>query len=202
MKRSSRGFSYTATPGNLDPTQQPTLAVNKAYVANYVSKITTDINNSMPTDINVDSDYKLILEHNGTEISGQKKQVVLPPFTYNNMYKTFDLKQVLSIQKLIIGGSSNYKTLISDKYSFKNYNLDLQSRSFGWGIDKNNNNYYIVFGANATILSDEGINTSHWDHAIRFPNNKSGTVALLSDITSVIENNLPFGTNADIDDMF
>lgn len=36
MKRSSRGFSYTATPTNLDPTQQPTLVVNKAYVANYV----------------------------------------------------------------------------------------------------------------------------------------------------------------------
>lgn len=175
------------------PTTDKEIA-NKEYVDSCVQ--------NMPTDINVDNDHKLILEHNGAEISGQKKQVVIPPFTYNKNNKKFDLSQVLSIQKLIIGGSSNYKTLISDRYSFKNYNLDLQSKSFGWGIDKNNNNYYIVFGANATILSDEGINTSHWDHAIRFPNNKSGTVALLSDITSAIENNLPFGTNADIDNMF
>lgn len=42
MKRSTRGFSYTATPVNLDPTQQPTLTVNKAYVGNYVDKAISD----------------------------------------------------------------------------------------------------------------------------------------------------------------
>ena len=47
MKRSSRGFSYTATPTNLDPTQQPTLTVNKAYVANYVFRITSDLEDSI-----------------------------------------------------------------------------------------------------------------------------------------------------------
>ncbi len=142
-------------------------------------------NSIVPTDINVDSNYNLILEHDGVEITGQKKQVVVPPFTYNKNDKKFDLSQVLSIQKLIIGGTSEYLSLICDRYSFKFYNLDLQSRSFGWGIDKNNSNYYIVFGANATILSDEGINTSHWDHEIRFPNNKSGTVALKGDFKTI-----------------
>ena len=183
------GHLYTKLPSIGDH------CANKEYVDSCVQ--------NMSTDINVDSNHKLILEHNGTEIPGQKKQVVVPPFTYNKNDKKFDLSQVLSIQKLIIGGTSEYLSLICDRYSFKFYNLDLQSRSFGWGIDKNsNNNYYIVFGANATILSDEGINTSHWDHAIRFPNNKSGTVALLNDITSALENNLPFGTNTDIDNMF
>lgn len=42
MKRSTRGFSYTATPVNLDPTQQPTLTVNKAYVGSYVDKAISD----------------------------------------------------------------------------------------------------------------------------------------------------------------
>lgn len=35
------------------------------------------LNNVMPTDINVDSNGNLILEHDGTEITGQKKQVAV-----------------------------------------------------------------------------------------------------------------------------
>ena len=56
MKRSSKGFSYTATPVNLDPTQQPTLTVNKAYVANYVSKITADLDSAWLYETHLDEE--------------------------------------------------------------------------------------------------------------------------------------------------
>lgn len=50
-----------------------------------------------------------------------------------------------------------------------------------------------------TYNLDGGID---YDYTIKLPYKKSGTVALLNDITSALENNLPFGTNTDIDNMF
>lgn len=56
------------------------------------------LNNVMPTDINVDSNGNLILEHDGTEITGQKKQVAVYTKSQINTLlnsaglKTFTLK--------------------------------------------------------------------------------------------------------------
>lgn len=65
MKRSSKGFSYTATPVNLDPTQQPTLTVNKAYVANYVSKITADLDSAWLYETHLNEEIWTQLQTNG-----------------------------------------------------------------------------------------------------------------------------------------
>lgn len=331
MKRSSKGFSYTATPVNLDPTQQPTLTVNKAYVANYVSKITTDLNNSitetlknytplstynesltniannttditnikkvipnqanennkladknfvnstinsnaaffignfatyadletwqnenpskatnndyayvnsdekhngeawryqyvkkdnevvgiwkaqfkindtpltaeqlaainsgvtketidnlsaeMPTDINTDKNYNLILEHDGTEITGQKKKVVLPPFSYSsNTFKLINLGLLISEDKTMTNyteidynGIRNYKG--SNWISIRNGYLGIGYGPYNYNMSVDNSTQTIRFHNNFSSTD------------IYLPN-KSGTVALTSDIDSKLD---------------
>ena len=67
-----------------DTTNKTNIAKNTQNIEN-LSAVT-------PTDINVDSNYNLILEHDGTEITGQKKLIKLP-FVYAQ--DKYDLKSVL-----------------------------------------------------------------------------------------------------------
>ena len=83
------------TSGEIDETEinklkeQITLMnTNIDNIENALASHTTEIDNNidtinalnkvMPTDINTDSNGTLILEHDGVEITGQKKQVVIP----------------------------------------------------------------------------------------------------------------------------
>lgn len=84
------GHLYTKLPSIGDH------CANKEYVDNCVQ--------NMPTDINVDSDHKLILEHNGTEISGQKKQVLIPPFIYQDVDGTFGSDETFRFKQGIYTG--------------------------------------------------------------------------------------------------
>lgn len=75
------------TSGELDETEidklkeQVTLITNQIQYINEKINIMqnniTEIEKVMPTDINVDSNGNLILEHDGIEITGQKKQVAV-----------------------------------------------------------------------------------------------------------------------------
>ena len=95
------------TSGELDETEisklkeQITLINNQiqhinekmGIIQNNITEINTKINNNaatitalnkvMPTDVNVDSNGNLILEHDGQEITGQKKQVLIPKWKLN-----------------------------------------------------------------------------------------------------------------------
>lgn len=61
--------------GNVDNTSD----LNKP-LSTAASEALDNLNKVMPTDINLDANNHLILEHDGTEITGQKKQVVIPRY--------------------------------------------------------------------------------------------------------------------------
>ena len=66
--------------GSLDSVNEQVDATKTQVETNKtnIAKNTQDIDNLssvMPTDINVDSDFNLVLEHDGTEITGQKKLI-------------------------------------------------------------------------------------------------------------------------------
>ena len=89
------GLQYQVNTNSSDIALTKTqVETNKTNIA----KNTQDIENLsavMPTDINVDSDYNYILEHDGTEITGQKKLIKTNWTNYN--YGNFDY--VYSITK-------------------------------------------------------------------------------------------------------
>lgn len=172
------GHLYTKLPSIGDH------CANKEYVDSCVQ--------NMPTDINVDKDHKLILEHNGAEISGQKKQVLIPPFIYQDVDGTFGSDETFRFkQGIYTGDIIDWATFIGrNKIQFH-----YQGAEFNLNMD---NTGPITISGNTYNL-DGGID---YDYTIKLPYKKSGTVALLNDITSALENNLPFGTNTDIDNMF
>lgn len=75
------------TSGELDETEIDKLKEQVTLITNQIQHINekigiiqnniTEIEKVMPTDINVDSNGNLILEHDGIEITGQKKQVAV-----------------------------------------------------------------------------------------------------------------------------
>lgn len=75
------------TSGELDETEIDKLKEQVTLITNQIQHINekigimqnniTEIEKVIPTDINVDSNGNLILEHDGTEITGQKKQVAV-----------------------------------------------------------------------------------------------------------------------------
>lgn len=68
-----------------------TNAVQNKVIKEYVDTADENLTKVMPTDINVDSNHNLILEHDGTEITGQKKKVVIPPWRYSKYPDTYRL---------------------------------------------------------------------------------------------------------------
>ena len=75
---------------------------NKANITKNTQDIATNTQNIenlsavTPTDINVDSNYNLILEHDGKEITGQKKKTNLV-FSYEKLYGEINKYSIVSI---------------------------------------------------------------------------------------------------------
>ena len=143
-------------------------------ISNATSTALENLTKVMPTDINVDSDGNLILEHDGTEITGQKKQVVLPPFSKESS-STFTLDDILKLNMLKISNFINFND---------NVILMLQYSTFKIRIPHTSGNI------------------TYTDYDFNLRDDTGGRVALTDDIDSAIENNLPYGTNADIDAIF
>lgn len=107
---------------------------NKANIAKNTQDIATNAQNIenlsavIPTDINVDSNYNLILEHDGTEITGQKKLVKSPK--YNNREYQYEY-----------GKSYNFVytgTRLNDSYNIKDYPYISFNAKNGYSIKMNN----------------------------------------------------------------
>lgn len=96
---------YTSA-GNL-VTNDPT-AVLHAANKRYVDNTSNNLKSTIPTDINVDSNHKLILEHDGVEIPNQNKKATLPPFNIeNSMVKLYDANN--KIQGFRVGSPTEHR---------------------------------------------------------------------------------------------
>lgn len=87
-----------------------------------------EIEKVIPTDINVDSNYKLILEHDGTEITGQKKQVVLPPFSKESS-STFTLDDILKLNMLKISNFINFNDNVILLWQYSTFKIRIPHTS-------------------------------------------------------------------------
>lgn len=90
-----------------------------------------EMNKVMPTDINVDSNNKLILEHDGVEITGQKK-LLSYRFTYNsntnmtNINSNFNILGFLQINNGFIKGKGGASIDLSEPYNIYLNSVDDQ----------------------------------------------------------------------------
>lgn len=166
-------------------------------ISNATSTALEDLNKVMPTDINVDSNHKLILEHDGTEITGQKKQVLIPPFIKDGLdyalpYDTITAFALKAGLRLIargdfrIGDGDNNQNLVFNKNRIQYYDETDANKSWGIGVDNKDYSFHIVHNANSDVGGDSYITSSDWDQDIVFPR-KSGTVALTEDVDDVIK---------------
>lgn len=82
------------------------------------------VDSVVPTDINVDSDYKLILERNGKEIEGQKKQIYYVPVTRQILSSShdstfvYDEAHIYQFPNIVIGshnGNNNISMVYNDR---------------------------------------------------------------------------------------
>lgn len=163
---------------------------NKANIAKNTQSI-ENLSAVMPTDINVDSNYNLIIEHDGTEITGQNKLIKLP-FVYTQ--DKYDLKSVLFSHhdnKPIIGNlrlwessrnNSNYESSISCSLcwttragnSVPAYTVTVKSGDITVHVGDKDYSFYEI------IYSPQNI-PNYGKAYIRVPT-RSGTFALLSDV--------------------
>lgn len=170
---------------------------NKKDIATNTQNI-ENLSAVMPTDINVDSNYNLILEHDGNEITGQKKLLKLFKYAENGDF-VYD-------NNIYIYNSSNakYKEF---KYIFDSYGHRTDNGGFGYfENEQNSSTYYSGFNiyiksssvsspysigflitkdvqTNTCIYSIKYVaqNDSNARRSITLPN-KSGTMALTSDL--------------------
>lgn len=152
--------------------------------------------NDVNARIGVNSDNKLIItDEKGNQTPGQTPSVLVPPFSGGN--GTYSLNGILNALRyeastivaetnIFIGNGNYVDNLVGDRFSFKFYNPDYATATFGWGIDTTDYSYHVVFNAKQDVGGDNGINPSHWTYDIVFPR-KSGTVALTSDIDSKLD---------------
>jgi hypothetical protein len=139
------------------------------------------VDSVVPTDINVDSNYNLILEHDGTEISGQKKQVAILPLTYIPSLKRFELINLelrinenetgTNYSKIDYSGISCYSTG-SHWSAIVNGYFKIGHGPYNYSIGVDNNTHTIRF-----------YNT-YTSETIYLPN-KPGTIALKEDFKTI-----------------
>lgn len=168
---------------------------NKANIA----KNTQDIENLsavMPTDINVDSDYNYILEHDGTEIIGQKKLIKTNWVNYH--YGNFDYVYSITKSKDLIekGAVSIHHEGFVNNTSQADTIIDIFGAS-DFGGQQNycggrlrfnplRNEFYVGISWNRLsaftyLLFSKGNQTN--TYYIQVPN-KSGTMALKEDLAT------------------
>ena len=110
-----------------------------------------NMNNVMPTDINVDTNKHLILEHNGVEITGQKKRII--PVIANSYDSASNTYEVNSIR---LTGSLTISDYI---YSYF-YDIELDDGSgiyFQSRALEETVNVYLDTTKNANILTDQNL---------------------------------------------
>ena len=156
-----------------------TNAVQNKVIKEYVDKADENLTKVMPTDINVDSEHKLILEHDGTEITGQKKQVVVPPWKYSKYPDTYSIPNAsLNIGEHINGWYFK-QTYI------QNANPDAPFASIGlvYVNPTGHNPHYEILSGSTDESHD--YNPDNWSYKLAIPH-KSGTLAVTSDVDTKV----------------
>lgn len=173
------------------------------------------VDSVVPTDINVDSNYKLILERDGKEIEGQKKQVCYVPVTrqflgpsYDSTF-VYDEAHIYQFPSIVIGshnGENNIsmhyddrpymkfsngsnQTVIQDNYIYLfNYgNAETTGDNTSWSIQATNDKCL-------TFTSSKGNNE---DINIKMPYGKNGTIALKEDLKTINNKSLLITDSSD-----
>ncbi len=137
------------------------------------------IDKVLPTDISVDSEHNLILEHDGTEITGQKKQVVVPPWTYSKYPDTYSIPNAsLNIGEHINGWYFNQTYM-------QNANPDAPFASIGlvYVNPAGNNPHYEILSGSTDESHD--YNPDNWSYKLAIPH-KSGTLAVTSEVDTKV----------------
>ena len=151
----------------------------------------------IPTDINVDSDYNLVLEHDGTEITGQKKNVKAH-WDFNNYYSTIFKETLSSIVVSKIDGKVRKGNITLGEGSYdsnlKRADANIKLTPTIDGDIPTNYHYglikYQYAGDFLTLINKSSSFSTSFiiplpsgnSISIRLPNNKSGTLALTSDL--------------------
>lgn len=170
---------------------------NKANIAKNTQSI-ENLSAVMPTDINVDSNYNLILEHDGTEITGQKKLVKFFKYAENgdfvydkNIYIYNSSSEKYKEFKYIFDSyghredNGGFHYFENEQYSdiyYSGFNIYIKSESInspyslGFLITKNVRKDTCIFSIKYTSQDDSNVGRT-----ITLPT-KSGTMALTSDL--------------------
>lgn len=176
---------------NFDTNTVHTFDITNADVEmkKYVDKADENLAKVMPTDINVDSNHNLILEHDGVEITGQKKQVVVPPVTYSVSPVAYDtIFSFDSNSTYILGNNLLVGDLDIDTTMQVQKGIYLQS-------SVTNPVLYIYNGSNIyttyrTGSSGEAYITTYnpimKEQKYTFAPNKSGIVAVMTDLDTKV----------------
>lgn len=112
-----------------------------------------NMNNVMPTDINVDSNKHLILEHNGVEITGQNKRIIpVIAKAYDKGSNTYELDSIRLTGNLTISEYlySNFYDIELDDSS----GIYFKSRAFDENVI-----VYLDTTTNSNILTDQNTKT-------------------------------------------
>ena len=122
--------------------------------------------NNMPTDINTDSNGYLILEHDGVEITGQKK-LLKYPFTYDSNTNTVEIGTNLDVNGNIeTNGLSIWKSGQYEK-AFLEYQYDVDNFRL---INYNTNaitNIPLTDGDEITLVSNRSLPV-YYVHYLKF----------------------------------
>lgn len=178
---------------------------NKANIAKNTQDIATNTQNIdnlsavMPTDINVDSEYNEILEHDGVEISGQKKLNKIfkntdGVFTYKDKIRFYtEFNENGNTFLYTLNKNNNYDLYYGGFKYFQYIWRNSAIASFGIYAKSNNTSYPFRI----TFQIESNLSTNKAEYLINFvdPNDpygrinihfpsKSGTLALTSDLAT------------------
>lgn len=131
------------------------------------------IDKILPTDINVDSEHKLILEHDGTEITGQKKQVVVPPFEFNKTASNFRLVDSDNTYYTFTVGPFGQEITLGNSTGYTRLSMQEQSMFF----------YIYLDYTDGYVRLQPSYQADSGDIIIPY---KSGTMALTSDVDTKV----------------
>lgn len=153
------------------------------------------VDSVVPTDINVDSDYKLILERDGKEIEGQKKSIYYVPVTRqilsdgNDSTFIYGEGHIYQFPNIEIG-SHNGNNKISMVYNDRPYMKLHKDESGETEIKDNYIRIYNLFVAwDMQVTDDAGLTftnqSSGGTFKIKMPYGKNGAVALKEDFKTI-----------------
>ncbi len=153
------------------------------------------VDSVVPTDINVDSDYKLILERDGKEIEGQKKSIYYVPVTRqilsdgNDSTFIYGEGHIYQFPNIKIG-SHNGDNKISIVYNDRPY---MKFRKDESGETEIKDNYIRIYNLavawDMQVTNDAGLTFTNQSPGgtfkIKMPYGKNGAVALKEDLKTI-----------------